>query len=185
MTELWPTLLRPAWLLLLVPSVWLLWRLWRRQRRSGRWQLLLPRPFHALLLSGGDARGARLPWVALGLAWLLAVLALAGPSWQRLEQASAARGDALVVILDLTPRMLAADRADEILTQRRQRRGVQQQHAPLAQPDGATVRLEAQQAPQVAVTGVGQGIVQCTCLLLRHGASRPPVSPGGRGAGAL
>lgn len=109
MTELWPTLLRPAWLLLLVPSVWLLWRLWRRQRRSGRWQLLLPRPFHALLLSGGDARGARLPWVALGLAWLLAVLALAGPSWQRLEQASAARGDALVVILDLTPRMLAAD----------------------------------------------------------------------------
>src|SRR5690606_1711821 len=59
MAELWPTLLRPAWLLLLVPSVWLLWRLWRRQRRSGRWQLLLPRPFHALLLSGGDARGAR------------------------------------------------------------------------------------------------------------------------------
>lgn len=119
MSELWPTLLRPAWLLLLIPSAWLLWRLLRRSRRSGRWQLLLPRPFHALLLSGGDARGSRLPWVALGLAWLLAVLALLGPSWQRLEQASATRGEALVAILDLTPRMLAADLPPSRLEQAR------------------------------------------------------------------
>lgn len=109
MTELWPTLLRPAWLLLLVPCAWLLWRLWRRERRSARWQLLLPRPFHALLLAGNQGRSSRLPWLALGLAWLLALLALLGPSWQRMEQATATRGDALVAILDLTPRMLATD----------------------------------------------------------------------------
>ena len=119
MTELWPTLLRPAWLLLLVPCAWLLWNLWRRERRSARWQLLLPRPFHALLLSGTDGRGSRLPWLALGLAWLLALLALLGPSWQRMEQASTSRGDALVAILDLTPRMLASDLSPSRLEQAR------------------------------------------------------------------
>ena len=90
MTELWPTLLRP-------------------ERRRGRWQLLLPRPFHTLLLTDGQAHGSRLPWLALGLAWLLALLALLGPSWQRMEQAATANGAPLVAILDLTPRMLAAD----------------------------------------------------------------------------
>ncbi|HTN31248.1 MAG TPA: VWA domain-containing protein [Pseudomonas sp.] len=119
MTELWPTLLRPAWLLLLVPCAWLLWNLWRRERRSARWQLLLPRPFHVLLLSGEAGRSSRLPWLALGLAWLLALLALLGPSWQRMEQATASRGDALVAILDLTPRMLAADLSPSRLEQAR------------------------------------------------------------------
>lgn len=119
MSDWLPTLLRPAWLVLLVPCVWLLWQLWRRERRRGRWQLLLPPVFHALLLSGGAARGSRLPWLALGLAWLLALLALLGPSWQRLEQAGAARGEALAVVLDLTPRMLAADLPPSRLEQAR------------------------------------------------------------------
>ena len=109
MDWLWPQWLRPLWLLLLPLCAWLLWQLWHRQRRSGRWQALLPAAFQAVLLAGGRARSNRLPWIALGLAWLLAVLALLGPSWQRLEQASQKRADPLVVLLELTPAMLAAD----------------------------------------------------------------------------
>jgi Ca-activated chloride channel family protein len=117
MDMLWPHWLRPFWLLLLPLLGWLLWQLWHRERRSGRWQLLLPAAFQAVLLSGGRTRNNRLPWVALGLAWLLALLALLGPSWQRMEQASQKRADPLVVLLELTPAMLATDAAPSRLEQ--------------------------------------------------------------------
>lgn len=117
MEMLWPHWLRPFWLFLLPLCGWLLWQLWHRQRRSGRWQALLPAAFQAVLLSGGRARHNRLPWIALGLAWLLALLALLGPSWQRLEQASQKRADPLVVMLELTPAMLAGDATPNRLEQ--------------------------------------------------------------------
>ncbi len=92
MSELLPHLLRPYWLIILPLLIWLLWRLWHRQLQIGRWQRL-----------------SRLPWLVLGLAWLLAVIALLGPSWQRFEQPSVKRSDPLVVLLELTPSMLAGD----------------------------------------------------------------------------
>lgn len=115
--QLWPHWQRPGWLLLLPLLGWLLWQLWHRERRSGRWQLLLPPAFQAALLSGGRTRNNRLPWIALGLAWLLACLALLGPSWQRIELASQKRADPLVVLLELTPAMLATDASPNRLEQ--------------------------------------------------------------------
>ncbi|MBD9481663.1 VWA domain-containing protein [Pseudomonas sp. PDM14] len=113
----WPHWLRPFWLLVLPLLAWLFWLLWHRERRSGRWQLLLPPAFHAALLGGGRERDNRLPWLALGLAWILALLALLGPSWQRVELASQKRADPLVVVLELTPAMLAGDAAPNRLEQ--------------------------------------------------------------------
>ena len=78
MEMLWPQWLRPFWLLLLPLLGWLLWQLWHRERRSGRWQLLLPAAFQAVLLTAGRARSNKLPWIALGLAWLLTLLAAVG-----------------------------------------------------------------------------------------------------------
>ena len=109
MIALWPHWLRPFWLLLLPLLLWLLWQLWHRQRRAGRWQMLLPPAFHAVLLSGGNRRVSRLPWIALGVSWLLCLLALLGPSWQHVEQSTQKRADPLVVLLDMTPSMLAGD----------------------------------------------------------------------------
>jgi Ca-activated chloride channel family protein len=109
MSELLPHLLRPFWLLILPLPVWLVWRLWHRRRQVGRWQRLLPPAFHAELLTRGRLRNSRLPWVLLGTGWLLACLALLGPSWQHLEQPSLRRADPLVVLLELTPAMLAGD----------------------------------------------------------------------------
>ncbi|BAN47783.1 VWA domain-containing protein [Metapseudomonas resinovorans] len=117
MSALWPIWLRPAWLLLLPLMAWLLWLLWHRERRSGRWEQLLPRAFQPWLLSGGGMRNNRLPWLALGLAWLLCVLALLGPSWQQMEQSTQKRADPLVVMLELTPSMLAGDIAPSRLEQ--------------------------------------------------------------------
>jgi len=117
MSELLPHLLRPWWLAIVPLLAWLLWRLWHRQLQVGRWQRLLPEAFHAALLTRGRLRHSRLPWLVLGLAWLLAVIALLGPSWQRFEQPSIKRSDPLVVLLEVTPSMLAADVAPTRLEQ--------------------------------------------------------------------
>ncbi|WP_095147635.1 VWA domain-containing protein [Pseudomonas sp. Irchel s3a18] len=121
MIELWPHWFRPWWLLLLPVLGWLLWQLWHRQKRAGRWQMILPPAFHAALLSGGNGRESKLPWIALGLAWVLAVVALLGPSWQRLEQAAQKPADPLVVLLELTPQMLATDVVPTRLEQARRK----------------------------------------------------------------
>jgi Ca-activated chloride channel family protein len=118
---LWPHWLRLWWLLLLPLLGWLLWRLWNRKKRVGRWQMILPRAFHSVLLSGGSGHESKLPWIALGFGWLLALLALLGPSWQRVEQSSQKPVDPLVVLLELTPEMLAADSPPSRLEQARRK----------------------------------------------------------------
>jgi Ca-activated chloride channel family protein len=118
---LWPHWMRPWWLLLLPLLGWLLWRLWNRQKRVGRWQMILPRAFHSVLLSGGSGRESKLPWIVLGFGWLLALLALIGPSWQRVEQTSQKPADPLVVLLETTPEMLAADSPPSRLEQARRK----------------------------------------------------------------
>ena len=121
MIALWPQWLRPAWLIVLPLLAWLLWKLWHRQKRAGRWQMILPPSFHAVLLGGGNGRDSKLPWIALGLAWLLSVLALVGPSWQRLEETRQRPADPLVILLELTPQMLAEDVAPTRLEQARRK----------------------------------------------------------------
>lgn len=121
MSDLWPYWFRPLWLLVVPLLGWLLWQLWHRQKRVGRWQMILPPAFHAALLSGGNGRNSKLPWVALGIAWLITVLALLGPSWQRVEQNSQKPADPLVVILELTPEMLATDVTPNRLEQARRK----------------------------------------------------------------
>lgn len=109
MIDALPHVLRPFWLLILPLLAWLLWRLWHRQRQIGRWQCLLPEAFHAALLTRGKLRNSRRPWLLLGTAWLLACVALLGPSWQHAEQPNLSRVDPLVILLETTPAMLAAD----------------------------------------------------------------------------
>jgi Ca-activated chloride channel family protein len=121
MSALWPYWFRPWWLMLLPVLGWLLWQLWHRKKRAGRWQMILPAAFHTTLLSGGSGRDSKLPWIALGLAWLLTVLALLGPGWQRVEQTSQKPADPLVVILELTPEMLATDVTPNRLEQARRK----------------------------------------------------------------
>ncbi|UIN54179.1 vWA domain-containing protein [Pseudomonas kribbensis] len=121
MIALWPHWFRPWWLLLLPVLGWLIWQLWHRQKRAGRWQMILPPAFHATLLSGGSGRDSKLPWVALSVAWLLTILALLGPSWERVEQTSQKPADPLVVVLELTPEMLATDSPPTRLEQARRK----------------------------------------------------------------
>jgi len=121
LTSLWPHWQRPFWLVLLPLLSLLLWQLWHREKRTGRWQALLPAAFQGALLTATGGRSSRLPWLALGLAWLLALLALLGPSWQRIEQQNPKPADPLVVLLELTPEMLASDASPNRLGQARRK----------------------------------------------------------------
>ena len=121
MSAFWPHWFRPEWLAVLPLFGWLLWKLWRRQKRAGRWQMILPVAFQRVLLSGGNGRDSKLPWIVLGLGWLLAALALMGPSWQRVEQATQKPADPLVVMLELTSEMLATDSSPTRLEQARRK----------------------------------------------------------------
>jgi Ca-activated chloride channel family protein len=120
-SSLWPHWLRPFWWLLLPLLLGLLWLLAQRKKRHGRWQELLPEAFHSTLLRANPRRASRLPWMALGLAWLLALLALLGPGWQRVEQNDLKPADPLVVLLELTPQLLASDASPNRLAQARRK----------------------------------------------------------------
>lgn len=110
--------IRPLWLVLL-PMAVILPLLWRHLRRpSGDWGKICDA--HLLRwLSVGDAaaRPSRIgPWLA-GLMWLIAAIALAGPSWQKLPDSSFTSRDARVLVLDLSLSMLAEDLKPNRLTQ--------------------------------------------------------------------
>lgn len=110
--------IRPFWLLGLAMAVLLPWA-WRRLRRpSGDWARVCD-PHLLRWLSVGQAEGQKSSagaWVA-GLSIALAALALAGPGWQKLPDASYSARDARVLVLDLSASMLAEDLKPNRLTQ--------------------------------------------------------------------
>ena len=101
--------LRPLWLLALLPLILLLWLMWRRRLVSRSWQRVVDPRLLAHLLIGKNARQGPWAMVAVGLGGLLAILALAGPAWQKLAQPVFRQQSALVLVLDLSRSMDATD----------------------------------------------------------------------------
>lgn len=108
--------LRPAWLLAL-PVLWVLvvWLARQRTQYRNASQYIDADLLPALRLDTPHAAGTGAPglspWPWLALAWTLAVLALAGPSWQQDNTTAYRAPAAWVVVLDLSPSMAAADLA--------------------------------------------------------------------------
>ena len=108
--------LRPIWLVMLIPLGLACIYWWRFYRRDNTWQLLcdahlLPH----LLIDAGKAEG-RWPVALLALSWLLAVLALAGPTWVKLPEPVYRQQAARIIVLDLSKSMDATDITPSRLT---------------------------------------------------------------------
>ena len=102
--------LRPAWLGLLVPATILMWSVYRRSDSLRAWRRVIsPNLLEHLLLREGGEEGRWRPVYMLGIAWLVGILALAGPSWSM--QASPFNEDqaAMFLVIKVTPEMLAQD----------------------------------------------------------------------------
>ncbi len=112
--------IRPVWLFLLPLAAVLPWA-WKRTRRpAGDWSRVcdphLLRWLSVRQVAGSGGRGGA--WLAAA-ALLIVILALAGPSWQKLPDASFSARDARVVVIDLSRSMLAEDLRPNRLTRAR------------------------------------------------------------------
>ena len=111
--------LRPLWLLMLAPLALLLWRQWRSGVDGDAWRAVVDAHLLPRLLVDGSGRVRHLPSLLLGLGWLLLVMALAGPTWERLPEPLYQARQFRVVALDLSPSMNATDVAPSRLARAR------------------------------------------------------------------
>ena len=101
--------LRPEWFVLLVPFAVLCWRLVRRGSAAGVWQSVCDEALLPYLLVHRKVGRSPLNLGAFVLGSLLAIVALAGPTWERLPTPVFRDESALVVLLDLSRSMDATD----------------------------------------------------------------------------
>lgn len=102
--------LRPAWLLLLIPAGFLVWSVYQRSDSLRAWKRLISPHLLEHLLIREDSENSRWrPVYILGLAWLVGILALAGPSWQMQASPFSEDQSALFIVVKVTPQMLAQD----------------------------------------------------------------------------
>lgn len=101
--------LRPLWLLALPLGPLLAWSLWRRLHVGVQWRDVCDPHLLPHLLVAPAAGRRKLPYWILAIATTLALVALAGPAWERLEQPVYRTLNARVVVLDLSRSMDARD----------------------------------------------------------------------------
>ena len=101
--------LRPHWLWALPAVLAVVVMLARRELGPGAWQRIVSVSLAPHVLSRPPGREGNVRWWLLGLGGVLAVTALAGPAWQRIEQPVFRSDQALVVALDLSRSMDAQD----------------------------------------------------------------------------
>ena len=101
--------LRPDWLWALPLAVVVTVLLARRRLGPGSWKNVVAPSLAPYVLSSSPNKQAEYRWWLLGLGGILAVLALAGPTWQRLDQPVYRSDQALVIALDLSRSMDAQD----------------------------------------------------------------------------
>lgn len=102
--------LRPAWLALFLPALVLIWFMVKRQDPLRPWRkIMAPRLLDHLLLTDKTKQARIHPTHVLALCWLLGIFALAGPSWEKELSPFTEDQAALMIVLKVTPEMLAED----------------------------------------------------------------------------
>ena len=111
--------LRPWWLIALLPALFLITVIWRHRMTRSSWQDVLDHRFLEKLWLDPPDRRSGLPVLLLGLGWLLAVLALAGPTWERQPEPVWQSHGSKILVLDLSSSMNAVDLAPSRLERAR------------------------------------------------------------------
>jgi len=104
--------LRPYWLLLAIPALWLVWLAMRGNKGAidTAWSRLVD-PHLLTALSVNKTSGSRSRWLpaALGAGLMAATVAMAGPTWRKIELPSYQSKQPVVVAMSLAQSMNADD----------------------------------------------------------------------------
>ncbi|MBK1648182.1 VWA domain-containing protein [Rhabdochromatium marinum] len=164
--------LNPWWLLALVPLAPLLWLSATSTGDNSAWRRVIdPRLLPVLTIEPQalNRLTTRLPFILLGLAWLIAVVALANPTIERKPVPTFSGGVARVVVLDLSRSMLATD-----LTPTRLARARYKVADILAQVKDGSVGLIAFAGDAFTVAPLTQDAATITAML---DALQPEIMP--------
>lgn len=101
--------IRPLWFVALAPILVLAWFWFRSTRTGSAWQNAISSELLPVLLDVKESRSGQWLRGIMLTAITLAVIGLAGPTWEKLPQNVEQKNDALVVLLDLSLSMWAED----------------------------------------------------------------------------
>ncbi len=130
--------LRPWWLLVLIPCALLVWAIRGSGDAEKPWRGIVAPHLLPFLLQGETRRSRFNPLQLIALGWLVAVLAIAGPTWRREPAPFADDTAALAIVVKVTPSMMTED-----VQPSRLGRVVQKIHDLLQQRRGAKTALVA------------------------------------------
>ncbi|WP_394204067.1 VWA domain-containing protein [Shewanella waksmanii] len=108
--------LRPEWLLALLPLAVILLALWRSGSASSNWNRYIAPHLAKLLVSEGEQKQQR-NIAYLATAWLITVIALAGPAISKQALPVFQADQARILVMDMSLSMYATDQAPNRLTQ--------------------------------------------------------------------
>jgi Ca-activated chloride channel family protein len=102
--------LRPWWFLMMAPLVFITWSLLRRQDPRRSWEAIIaPDLLEHLAITNEERRSRARPLFVIGALWLLSIVALAGPAWEKEATPFSEDESALFIVLKVTDDMLAED----------------------------------------------------------------------------
>ena len=101
--------IRPYWLLSLLPFIAILLMIARSRLNRGNWAAVCDEALLPYLLQDKAVTQSRWPFATGAIAAFCAIIALAGPTWERLPTPVFRNDSALVIVLDLSLSMDAAD----------------------------------------------------------------------------
>ena len=111
--------MRPEYLWAIIPALLLFLLLWRNTGKGGSWSKVISADLLPFLIDGVETKKSRYPVVFLLALWIIAAIAIAGPAFKKIPVPVYQKEDALIVLLDLSPSMLAGDTTPSRVVQAR------------------------------------------------------------------
>jgi len=108
--------LRAGWILLIPISILIIFFFKRRMLTIGNWEKLIDKRLLPYVMSRRQLSDNQYKWWLISLISVLSIIALAGPTWERIEQPSFRTDQSLVIALDLSRSMNAQDISPNRLT---------------------------------------------------------------------
>lgn len=108
--------LRPEWFLAIIPLVMIILAIRYLHKQQSGWNSVLASHLYQHLVTEKTGKKNRPPLYLLAIAWLISVVAIAGPTWEQLPQPVYQLNTGKVVVIDMSLSMRATDVQPDRLT---------------------------------------------------------------------